>query len=421
MDIRIFAHSFLLCLITMTYPLRVHSETLTLADAERIAAQRDSLASVYSSRSEAAREMAISAQQLTDPKLRLGALSLPVDSFRFDQEPMTQFQIGIQQSFSRGDTRKIAGQRYESLGSVQDALMADRYRKTLLEVRQIYVEAVLHQRIGSVLQESEAVLHEIGELVSDYHATGRSSQEEVLNARLELSRVEDRVIASQQRVEEVRAQLARLIGAPAQRTISNQWPELVYRADPAIKADPIDQHPQVAAVTAKIEYAQYTEQLAEQQYKPAYTLDFGYGIRSGADPARGDRSDLISVVLTMDLPFFRQKRQDRVLAARIAETQAAMHKRDDIYRRLGSEIEQQEVALRRVQQRLALYRDDLLPQASDHSTAAMDSYSDATGSLVDLLRAWNIEYELRIDQARLEAEALQLNAALIYLAGGETS
>lgn len=405
----------------MTHPLRVHAEALTLADAERMATQRDSKASVYSSRSEAAREMAVSAQQFADPKLRLGALSLPVDSFRFDQEPMTQFQIGIQQSFARGDTRKIAGQRYESLGSVQDALMADRSRKTLLEVRHLYVEVVLHQRIGAELRESEAVLHDIGELVSDYYATGRSSQEEVLNAGLELGRVGDRIIATQQHVEEVRAQLARLIGAPAQHAISTQWPKLVYRVDAAIKADLIDRHPQVAAVTAEIEYAQYAEQLAEQQYKPSYTLDFGYGIRSGADPSRGDRSDLLSVVLTMDLPFFRQNRQDRVLAARIAETQAVMHTRDDIYRRLGSELEQQEVALRRVQERLALYRDDLLPQARDHSAAAMDAYSDSTGSLIDLLRAWNIEYELRMDRARLEAEALQLNAALIYLAGGETS
>ncbi len=34
-----------------------------------------------------------------DPRLGIGVLNLPIDSFRFDQEPMTQKQISISQKF----------------------------------------------------------------------------------------------------------------------------------------------------------------------------------------------------------------------------------------------------------------------------------------------------------------------------------
>ena len=37
--------------------------------------------------------------QLPDPKLKIGVMNLPLDSFERDQEAMTQLQLGLQQAF----------------------------------------------------------------------------------------------------------------------------------------------------------------------------------------------------------------------------------------------------------------------------------------------------------------------------------
>jgi hypothetical protein len=50
------------------------------------------------------------AEALPDPVLRLGAANLPTDSFAFNQEAMTQFQVGLSQAIPlvTGDGRHLA-------------------------------------------------------------------------------------------------------------------------------------------------------------------------------------------------------------------------------------------------------------------------------------------------------------------------
>jgi len=77
---------------------------LTLAESEQIVLDSDFITRQFNTRSASLNERAIADGQLPDPKVKLGIMNLPVNSFDRGQEPMTQLQVGIQQSFPRGRT-----------------------------------------------------------------------------------------------------------------------------------------------------------------------------------------------------------------------------------------------------------------------------------------------------------------------------
>lgn len=97
-------------------------EPLSLGEAVSIAVgAQDPTVSSSVERATALSEKAVSESRLPDPRLRLGMLNMPVDTFDFTQEPMTQAQIGLQQQFPPGRTLAIRRERRLAEASEEDA------------------------------------------------------------------------------------------------------------------------------------------------------------------------------------------------------------------------------------------------------------------------------------------------------------
>ncbi len=164
----------------------------------------------------------------------------------------------------------------------------------------------------------------------------------------------------------------------------------------------------------EIAKSQTSEEIARQAYKPGFAVDLAYGGRSGQNTDGTDRSDLLSVFVTMDIPLFTKNRQDRVLAASIADTSATEFVRDDVYRSMKARVEEYAATLARQQERLGLYQEYLLPQADFNAEAAFEDYQDAVGDLTTLMRARIGEYELKLSHAALRADEIITRARLLY-------
>ncbi|MDH5192028.1 MAG: transporter, partial [Gammaproteobacteria bacterium] len=101
-----FRKQFLLLLFVFFSSL-TQAGILTLEEAETIALEQDPLVSGLQSSALALSEKAIADATLPDPKMKVGLSSFPTDTFKREQEPMTQVQVGIQQAIPRGDTLAI--------------------------------------------------------------------------------------------------------------------------------------------------------------------------------------------------------------------------------------------------------------------------------------------------------------------------
>jgi len=344
-------------------------------------------------------------------------VNLPVDTFNLGQEAMTQVVIGIKQEFPRGHTRSLSSAQVMKGVQRNEEETLDRRARILLAVREEFTEILLQRKRAEILEQSMAVFTDLAQITEDYYATGRAQQQDVIRASLELSRVMERLSGVHQRGEEARARLAERIGPAAWGELEPDWPGISQPKPGPEIIEGLASHPRLRAWQHEIARFETGEEIARQRYKPGFALDVAYGGRGGTHPDGSNRPDLLSVMLTMDIPLFTAKRQDRVVASRIADTSATRFARDDTYRSLKSQVEVNSAALDRELERLQLYETTLLPQASFNAEAAFEAYRDAVDNLTTLMRARISEYELRLDHASLQSDELKTRARLLYLQG----
>ena len=94
----------------------------------------------FTERAAALEERAVADGQLPDPQLRFGLANWPVDSFDFEQEPMTQIQVGLRQSFPSGSTRSLTTARRRAEAREQRSARYLQELQIVLQVRRTWLE-----------------------------------------------------------------------------------------------------------------------------------------------------------------------------------------------------------------------------------------------------------------------------------------
>ena len=89
---------------------RADDVLLTLTQAESLAQTHAPWLAHHRTNASAAAERAVYAGRLPDPQLVLGALNVPTDTWKFDQEDMTMAMVGCS-SFPPGDALALRGRR----------------------------------------------------------------------------------------------------------------------------------------------------------------------------------------------------------------------------------------------------------------------------------------------------------------------
>ncbi|NNE05727.1 MAG: TolC family protein [Xanthomonadales bacterium] len=390
---------------------------LDLSSAETIALQKDPSVSSLESRASALEELEVAAGQLPDPTLKFGAMSLPTDTFNLGQEAMTQVQLGVVQTFPRGQTLALrSAQIREHAGALGEKSrdMALQIRRT---VREEFLEVLKQQHLFVINAKAEAAFVDLDEITQDYYATGRVPQQDVLGVAVELARVKERSLRISEDEQKARGRLAAFIKDSAWRTLEPEWPVMDLPAAPEQIKRKLKVHPRIQALHHEAVAAQKGIELADQNYKPEFALDLTYAGRSGVGNNGRDRPDLLSLMVRMDIPLFTSRRQDRVRAASVAQSNAVAFDRDDAHRALLSEVEVQYHAWQRQQERLVLFERYLLPQAESNAQASFDAYQAALADMTTLTRAQIIEFDLQLEHVRLKAESLKSQARLLYLEG----
>jgi len=397
--------------------LNSHASALSLNEVERLALREDPSVEVIEANRLALDELSVAAEQLPDPLLKLGLMSLPTDTFHLGQEAMTQVQVGLIQKFPRGHTRALSAQQIRQRSEGLDETVVEQKLGILLDVREQFLETIKQQHLLTINAEAIRVFSELADVTQDYYATGKVNQEDVFQASVEVAKVEERAQRILQEEDRARARLATWIGEVAYLDLAQDWPPLATPSSDAEIQENLKNHPRILALNKNIAASETGVELARQKYKPEFSLDVTYGGRGGTGPDGTSRPDLLSAMVVMDLPLFHKNRQDRVTAASIAQSSAAMYTRDDVYRRMLREIDLHASTLRRQQERFSLFNTILVPESEASSVASFEAYQSSVGDLTTLLRAQLTEFELRLDQARLQAEILKTQARLLYLEG----
>jgi len=392
---------------------------LDLGEAIRIALDNDPASAASRATARAYTENAVADGQLPDPRLRTGLYNLPLDDFDIDSQPTTQLRLGVEQAFPRGDTLHHRQLRAKSLAGEAQATATTTSLQTIRDVRRHFLELYYQIRAAVIVAETRELFAQLVDITQAHYGSGRVSQQDVLRASLELARLDDRATRIETAADENRAALAEWLDAAADQPLANHFPDLPDLPAKAQLDTALLQHPVLQAETARVNAMKQGVRIAQEQYKPGWSAGVEYRKRFGDDPDGDPRSDMMAAMLTVDLPLFTGNRQDRRLAASIAETEAAELRRDDKLRELRRMLAADYAEWQRLGERALLYESKLLREATANAEASLHAYQSGVTEFTTLMRARITELDVRLDELRIRVDRARAQANLLYLAGGE--
>jgi outer membrane protein TolC len=399
--------ALLLITLAVSRPSIAAEPALSLDEALAIATRDSSLLSAQRSAIFAAQESTVSARELPDPKLRLGIENLPVDGpdrYSVTRDFMTMRKIGVAQDFPRAEKREIKGRRAESQLAREQAMLADTHAALRRDVATAWMERFYAGQMAQIIEQqyAETVLQR--DALQAGVAANRTSSTERLALEVTLQTLLDRRAEFDKQSARAQATLSRWLGDAARRPLA---PPTEFTSAGSIGTH-VPHHPHVQSLERQIDIAQSEADLAKAATKSDWGMELSYQQRGPT------YSNMVSLQVSIDLPLFTDRRQNRDAAAKLALVEQARALREDGLRQHLAEAATAQAEYEAATARLKRFDDALLPLARDHVTLSLAAYRGGIGTLASVLEARRTEIDLRLQKLQLAAEQGRARAQLMY-------
>lgn len=386
----------------------------TLLAAENYSAEL----SANRNQSDALSSMADSARQLPDPKLKFGIENVPVqgsNSHRFTREGMTMQRISVMQEYVSEDKRDRKAETILAQ-SASSAAKAEVIRTTLQKTTaQAWLDLALSQK---VLTTAQKLVDETERQVGVQKATvasGSSPASSVVDIRMTLLGMEDRVTLAQRDVALAQTRLLQLTGKQIDKTSGTLPRYQRLPADPALLEQNIGQHPELIEAAREADVAKARSAQSAVAAKPNVGVEVFYAHRAD------DYDDMAGVMFTVDLPMFKSQRQDKDLAADMsrsmeANDQLALANRERValVRTLVAQYQAAQTLWLRQQ-------DEILPLQRQRLSLVEAQYRSGQSTLSDLLNARRTLLDTELTAHSAEKNVAETWAAIRYLTPQENN
>lgn len=394
---------------------RAAESPLTLAEAQRLATARSAQIEAGDLAISASKDMAVAAAERPDPVVKFGVENLPVngpDRFSVQRDFMTMRSVGVMQQITRPTKLHLRAERSQRAVLLAEVArtqaLALVHRDTAVAWLDRYFAEAMEQ---NVLQQVHAAQLEERAAEAVYRE-GKGIAADVLAARGMLAQLEDQSAEASRQVRSSKIALARWVGTAADGPLAGE---------PALDAIPLHHHtleseladhPEILALQRQEELAQSEVELARANRRPDWTVELMYSERGAGF------SNMASLEFSLPLQINRADRQDRELAAKLAEASKAKAEREEMLRTHVAEIDAMIDEWDSARQRRERYAKEIIPLATDRTTMTNAAYRGGKAKLADVLAARRNEVDVRFQALQIEARAARLWAELRFIAPG---
>ncbi len=393
-----------LCLAAVSHAA---SPEISLDELRRVAARTAPIVAAGGALVAAARSDAARADALPDPQLSLGVDNLTItggDALRFGADEMTMRRIGVAQEWP--SRRKRDARRASAESRVDTAV--DEVLVTRLDVERRAGEAWIAtwaaeaevRFLRALIDEAERAVT----LAKQQLANATGSSADALAAQVVRAELDNDLRRAQAQASAARAGLARWLNADANVAfnadiaLAEMSDVSELRVPAEILRGSLDQHAHLQVWSGRQREAEAAVSLAQAEKRPDLGFVVSYGARSAG------LSDMLMFEVNIGLPLFTRDRQDRDVAARMAEHDAVEAEWEDARREQREDLDRLLAIWDGMRDEAIRYRDSLLPLARDRSATALASYAGG-GEIQPWINA-------RRDEIASERRALQLQADL---------
>ncbi len=409
--------TLVLLLAGSAVPLYARADGLALADAERIAIERDAMLREMQAQGAAMRERAVMDGELMDPQLRLGAVNVPVDSFNLQDEEMTMLEVGVVQEFQPGQSRQLSRKQMQQQATAMEATALDRELIVRRAVRKLWTQLAYVEAARGLLADQSSWVEQLRQSARARYASGEGKQLDVLQAGLDAAMLREQQLDLDRDEAMFRSQLSFWLGADDAARVQPTGLSPRAELEPlAVLEARLAVHPAQVDYMRRIDAAHTAAEVARELRKPGWMLDVSYGFRQDA-PDGMDRPDMLSAMVTVGLPLFRADRQDRAVSAAKLEAQALGDKHDDHEREMQAMLREAWSTAQRIAELERFYETDLLPLADQSVTAALLGWRSNRAMLDEVVMARRLALEVKTKHLRLAADRALAQHDIDYFAG----
>ena len=422
------------------YEAKQNKMPLSLEQAIKRAQQNDPWLQGSLYRQHSMEALSAAAISLPDTKFSVGVANLPFDSFAFDQEPMTQFRVGVQQAFPRGDTLALR-QKQLSLRSAQHPFQRAKQRaEVAVVVSKLWLDAFAAEESIRITLENRELFDYLVDIATSNLASGlkQTRQQDLIRARLELTHLDDRLIVLQQRhdvavfklwqwlqtaIPQVADNLASIDAQHDRMRLLNHLPHIELKhAELLQNALPLSaqtlwpyvaDHPSIRSIEQKIIASRVNIDLAKQKFMPQWGVNASYSYRN-QDSRGHNAADLVSLGVTFDLPIFTHKRHDHELQSAISDNDAIETEKWSLVRNMLAALEAARGRLIHLSKRQHLYESRLLKETHSQAEAALIAYTHGDAEFAEVMRARIARLNVQIDAVAIVIERMKTIVQLNY-------
>jgi len=419
------------------------SKQIQFSSAVKMAIKYDPWLTANQYQQDSIESLSVSSGTYSDPKMSVGIANIAAETFEFDQEMMTQFKVGISQMLPRGDSLAIKQQQLALTASEYPFLREDRKAKVALLTSQLWLDAYKAEQSIQLIEKDRALFEQLNDVAEASYASafGKTRQQDIIRAQLELTRLDDRLTMLKQQKEMKLQSLYEWLRSEevifsennlysnqnSVNYLSTKLPKIqmiqpdIYLSNESLSLQKLYQyfskHPALLAFEQKIKASKKNIEFARQSYKPQFGLNASYGYRSDSPlsvtSGSQERADLFSIGVSFDIPLFTTNKQDKKVQSAVSKSAAVKTNKWLIARRMMARYETFHRQLIRLTQRQKLYQTKLVPQMHDQAEASLTAYTNDDGDFSEVIRSRISELNTAIDLLAINVEKqktiIQLN------------
>ena len=290
------------------------------------------------------------------------------------------YMFTMQQELPGRGKRALRAALTEKEVELASADIAVRARDVIKEVRRAYLDLALARKSIDIHLESVGLLRQSADASTAKYAAGRSSQQDVLKAVVEISRLHEDLVMHEESAAAAMARLNTLLDRDPQ-TIIGPVDELRERvavpSSEALQKLALAQHPELRAAQVGIERAQAAAAVIDRESKPDFFVGGGYMLMprmAGAWTA--------SAGMTWPNAPWSRGRLDAQRAEAAANVTAASARVRVVERQIRLAVHDAYIRAEAAGQRASLLRTTVVPQSQQAMEVSRVAYQ---GDRVDFL------------------------------------
>lgn len=357
---------------------------------------------------EAARQRPAQERFLSAPTFEAQIWQWPINSLNPANTNMYMFMIG--QDLPGRGKRAARAAVVEKEVAIAEADIAVQAREVVDRVKRTYAELFLSRKAIAVNHDNLGLLRQLADISTVKYSTGRISQQDVLKAVVELSRLHDALLVLEQQAALAEAQLNTLLDRAPEAPIgplAEPSERVLLPASSVLQRLALEQQPELRTARLGVERSEAALALANREYKPDFFVGGGYMLM----PRETDAWTVTVGITWPNAPWARG-RLDARKAEATADIAAAQARRRAAENAVRLAVQDAYVRVKAAEQRAALLRTTVVPQSQQTLEVSRAAYQTDRVEFLALLDNQRVLLDAQLEYYRALSDLEQALADL---------